>query len=543
MKKAIAIITAAVMMLSFCLTVSADEAEEAFATVEALQFDRLPEIDGEVTIGEWGQPTVAHVKYPENPQTDVCHDNMTDVEFTAWFRYTFDGFYMAVQVPDDSPCNKYVHDHNIWNGDALQVRFDPFGCTIDQGFTPSAERDYNYSDDYQELVFAYNTEDGGCYTYCWHGIMIGQALQSEGGSYAASNDGEVTTYEIFIPWNELVFELPHVGNTYGISAAILTATKGENNDEWQNWLEWGAGVIHDRNDNIVGTTRLVMSGETVFGGPALEDPSPDAPVTIKTSIPDAEGDAVVIDFSKLFGGHAMNYNINDDGSVTFTFEEDGDPYISLNVSGQVKLNGEDYPYFAIYLQTNDTERDGELFYCTTGSVSDYTPYYSVPLEYHYVDGRQVVVADFTDATDFEGTVVKMRFDAYDGECYDPDESQITVYSAAFFKNYNDAVMFKIDGVSPELDPEYVKEVGGNTPASTAAATEAPTEPATEKPAQTEKPDDNTPGTENGALPAETKPAEQPGKSNTGLIIGIIAAAVAAAVIVAVIIVISRKKKK
>ncbi len=542
MKKVFAILISVIMVFSLCGAVFADEEEEAFATVEALQFDILPSIDGKVTADEWGDPTVAHIKYPENPQTDVCYDDKTDVEFTIWLRYTFEGFFMAVQVPDTSPCNKYVHDHNIWNGDALQVRFDPFGCTIDQGFTPSAERDFNYSDDYQELVFAYNTEDSLCYTYCWHGIMIGQALQSEGGSYAASNDGEVTTYEIFIPWNELVFELPHVGTTYGISAAILTATLGENNNEWQNWLEWGAGVIHDRNDNICGTTRLIMSGNTVFGGPALEDPSPDAPVTVKTSIPDAEGDAVVIDFSKLFGGHAMEYKVNDDGSVTFMFEDDPDPYISLNVSGQVKLNGEDYPYFAIYLQTNDTENDGELFYCTTGSVSDYTPNYSVPLEYHFVDGRQVVIADMNDALDFEGTVVKLRFDAYAGYPSDPDESQITVYSAAFFKNYEDALLFKINGTSPEFDPEYLEDISDDISAPTDKATEAPTEPA-EQSGETQAPATDAPETQNGAKPADTQPKEEPGKSNAGLIIGIIAgaAAVAAAAVIAAVVI--KKKKK
>ena len=192
MKKVFAIILTALMILTLCTAVSAEE-PEAFATVEALQFDRLPEIDGKVTTDEWGQPTAAHIKYPENPQTDVADNNDTNVEFTIWFRYTFDGFYVAAQTPDKNPCNKYVHDHNIWNGDALQMRFDPYGCTADQGLIAASARDSNYSDDYQELVFAYSTEDKQCYTYCWHGIMVGLALQSEGGSYAASNDGTTTT--------------------------------------------------------------------------------------------------------------------------------------------------------------------------------------------------------------------------------------------------------------------------------------------------------------------------------------------------------------
>ncbi|MBO4422237.1 MAG: hypothetical protein J5879_02275 [Clostridia bacterium] len=540
MKKVLAILITAVFVLSLCTAVSADE-EEAFATVEALQFDRLPEIDGKVTTDEWGQPTVAHIRYPENPQTDICDDNNTDVEFTLWFRYTYDGFYVASQVPDDSPFNKNVHDQNIWNGDALQMRFDPYGCTEDQGLIPASARESNYSDDYQELVFAYNTEDKLCYTYCWHGIMIGQALQSEGGKYAASNDGEVTTYELFIPWNELVTELPHVGTKYGISAAILTATEGENNGEWQNWLEWGAGVINGRDDNICGTSRMIMSGETVFGGAQLVDPDPDAAVTVKTTIPDAEGDAFIVEFTKLSGANYMNYEINDDGSVTFTFEESNDPFITLNISSQVKIKGEDYPYFAIYMQTNDPDQLGELFYCTTGSVPDYTPNYSVPLEYSYVDGRQVVVADMTDAIDFEGYVVKFRFDAYDGGCSDPDESQITVYSAGFFKNYEDALLFRANGVNVELDPEYVKQVTDSDDTTEAVT---PTETVTD-------PEEDT--AENSAEPAQTTDnavttMDVLGKQSGGikkylpLIIGGAVVAVAAVVAV-IVIVISKKKKK
>ena len=47
MKKLLSCILVLVLALSLCTFVSADE-EEAFATVEALQFDRLPEIDGKV---------------------------------------------------------------------------------------------------------------------------------------------------------------------------------------------------------------------------------------------------------------------------------------------------------------------------------------------------------------------------------------------------------------------------------------------------------------------------------------------------------------
>ena len=543
MKKLFAALLAAIMILSIHAFAAAEEAEE-FATVEALQFDKLPDIDGKISADEWGDPTVAHIKYPENLQTDVSKDDQTDVEFTIWFRYTFEGFYIAAQTPDTSPCNDNVDGSQIWNGDCLQMRLDPYGCTEDQGLVASSVRDMNYSEDYQEFAFAYCKEDGECYAYCWHGVMSGLALQSEGGKYGASNDGTTTTYEVYIPWDELLYEnMPHVGTTYGISAALLTATEGENDNKWQNWLEWGSGVINGRDDNICGTNRLVMSGKTVFGGAALTDPDPDGEVVTKAEIPTAEGDAVIIDFTKLSGKNQMDYVLNDDGSVTFSFEDGNDPYISLNVSGQVKIQAEDYPYFAIYMKTNDPYAAGEIFYCTLDGVTDYTGGYSVPLEYYEVDGNQVAVAELGDGMGYEGNVLKLRFDAYDGGCSDPDESEITVYSAGFFKNLEDAQMFKADGVTVDLDPEYVKEIQGggseDTTASEATETEAGgTEETTNGEQETKDAEDTAKATE-----AETEGAkETTDKSNKGWIIPVAIAVAVVAIAVIVIIIVTKKKK-
>ena len=545
MKKLLSILITAVMIFSLCTFAEADE--EAFATVEALQFDKLPEIDGKVSADEWGEPSVAHIKYPENPQTDVSKDDQTDVEFTVWFRYTFDGIYIAAQTPDTSPCNDNVDNQNIWNGDCLQMRLDPYGCTEDQGLVPSPSRDLNYSEDYQEFAFAYCKDDGECYAYCWHGIMSGLALQSEGGKYGASNDGTTTTYEVFIPWDELVYDMPHVGMSYGIAAALLTATEGENDNKWQNWLEWGSGVINNRNDNICGTNRLVLSGNTVFGGTALTDPDPDAAVGTKPVIPEAEGDAVIVDFTKLSGKNQMDFILNDDGSVTFSFEEGNDPYIALNISGQVKIKAEDYPYFAIYMKTNDPYAAGEIFYCTTDGTTDFAGGYSVPLEYYEVEGNQVAVAELGEGGGYEGYVLKLRFDAYDGGCSDPDESEITVYKAGFFKTYEDAVMFKAEGVTVDLDPEYVKEVSDNGEQTDAEATtiaDTDEQPVgTDTAAETNDDTANSAETIKAADPAETKTnTEIDKKPNNGWIIPVVIGAAVVAVAAVVVLIIVKKKK-
>lgn len=544
MKKTIALLIAAVMIMTMSVICSAEAEAEDFATVEALQFDREPTIDGKVSVEEWGQPTVAHIKYPENPQTDVSKDDQTDVEFTIWFRYTFDGFYVAAQTPDDSPCNDNVDGAQIWNGDCLQMRLDPYGCTEDQGLFPSANRDANYSEDFQEFAFAYSPADGECYAYCWSGIMNGLALQSEGGKYSASNDGTTTTYEVFIPWDELLYDAPHAGSSFGIAAALLTATEGENDNKWQNWLEWGSGVVNNRDDNICGTNRLILSKTTVFGGASLTDPNPNDETTTRAPIPEAEGNFVPVDFTKLSAPHEMHFDVNDDGSVTFTFDESNDPYITLSISNQIKIKAEDYPYFAMYLKTNYAYANGEIFYCCSDGVGDFTGGYSVQYEYYEVEGNQVAVVELDGANGYEGNVLKFRFDAYDGGVDDPDEAELTVYKAGFFKELDDALLFRAEGVEVELDPDYLAEVSDEPANSTDKSTDPDTTentPATE-PDGTEA-DSN--GTDAGTDKAPTtsdegKKTEK--KNNTWIIYTAAGVAAAAAAAIAVVLIAKKKKK-
>ena len=541
MKKILALLTAAVMVLSMAVICSAEADTEEFATVEALQFDNEPTIDGKVTVDEWGQPTVAHIKYPENPQTDVSKDDQTDVEFTIWFRYTYEGFYIAAQTPDTSPCNDNVDGAQIWNGDCLQMRLDPYGCTADQGLVPSASRDANYSEDFQEFAFAYSPDDGECYAYCWSGIMNGLALQSEGGKYGASNDGSTTTYEVFIPWDELVYDAPHAGTSYGIAAALLTATQGENDNKWQNWIEWGSGVVNARDDNICGTNRLILSKNTVFGGASLTDPNPNDETNTRAPIPEASGSVVPIDVTKLSSPHQIHFTNNDDGSVTFTFDEGNDPYITLAISSQVKVNAEDYPYFAMVLKSNYGYANGEVFYCCSEGVSDFTGGYSQQFEYYEVEGKQVAVLDLDGANGYEGTVLKFRLDVLDGGTSDPDETEITVYKAAFFKDLDDALLFRVDGnAEPDLDPDYLAEVS-DAPAGTTEEDKTTTGADSETGPEPVQSESESTGTEPAST--DTEPVKTPEKkNNTWMIYAAIGVAAAAAAAIAIILVAKKKKK-
>ena len=96
---------------------------------------------------------------------------------------------------------------------------------------------------------------------------------------------------------------------------------------------------------------------------------------------------------------------------------------------------------------------------------------------------------------------------------------------------------------PATPKEYDPNATTEAPATEPPATEAPTEPVTEakteapQPAETEAPEPA------GTKTPETKPVGEPAKSDTGLIIGIIAGTVCAAVVAVVIVLAVKKMKK
>lgn len=540
MKKFIAILIALTFVFTLTPFAGAAAADDAPDDLKVLQFDKEPEMDGKVTEAEWGTPTRANIKYPDNVWTDIDDDSDTSLEFTFWLRYTFKGFYIAFQTPDTSNFNQYVDNASIWNGDCLQMRIDEYGCTVDQGLDPTATRDGNYSADYQEFAFALggngSGEEGECYSYCWHGIMEGESLGSSNGKYTASNDGKTTTYELYIPWEDLVESNPHVGTSYGYAICMLTATDGD----YENWLEWGTGVVNGRDDNIKGTNRITFVADTVFGGSSLTDPNPVSEVTTKAPVADATGAYAPFDFSKLSNANMMSYTANDDGSVTFKVEEGADPYITVSISSQTKIDAETYPYLGLYLKNSDACTSGEIFFVTSDSgISDFSGGYSIPFDYQDVTGGQVVVVDFTESYDWLGTINKLRFDIYNGGASDYETAEVTVFAAAFFKTEAEAYAFAVDGVTLDLDPAYEPYVpdADTTAAPVNETTAAPAEDSTAAPETSVSTDANTSKTE------VTTGTTGNTSGNNGWIIWVVIGVIAVAAVVVIVIIATKKKKK
>lgn len=540
MKKIISILIAAATLLSLT-TVSVMADEEKFATVEALQFakSKEPEIDGSVSIEEWGTPTVENADM-NNPQVDL-ENNAEPMEFSMWTRYNFQGFFLAVVTPDNEHCNaKVVTDHNsIWNGDCLQVRLDAYGCTVDQGLTPTSNRNGNWHSSYNEFAFALG-DDGVTYAYSWHGVVDHEDLVSGNGRYVVKHDSakKETTYELFIPWEVILQAPPHVGTKLGFAISVNDGDK--DTGLYKNHIEWGTGVMTTRDTNIYGSNRLVFVETRATGGAALVDPNPD--VTVRP-VETVTADAFLVKFDDyiISKTNGMEHTLNDDGSIHMALTGE-DPQITFDINGSYAIEAGDYQYVALYLKTNETDW-GEVFFTTNASpVIDAGM--SVMTEYAEVEGGQIVVLDFKffmndeeagfTTGEWNGRVLELRFDPVN-TVTDTLTSEMTLYGLGFFKNYEDACKFNVEGITVETDPGAAVD-----PAGSSDQTEAPAEDTAAPADDTAAPESDTAAGADATAPTTSDDSENEGGSSTGLIIAIVAVAVVAIAAVAVIII---KKKK
>ena len=198
----------------------------------------------------------------------------------------------------------------------------------------------------------------------------------------------------------------------------------------------------------------------------------------------------------------------------------------------------------MYRTANYAYANGEIFYCCSDGVGDFTGGYSVQEAYYEVEGNQVAVVELDGANGYEGNVLKFRFDAYDGGVDDPDEAELTVYKAGFFKELDDALLFRAEGVEVELDPDYLAEVSDEP----ADSTDKSIDPDTTENTPVTEPDgteaDNN-GTDAGTDKAPTtsdegKKTEK--KNNTWIIYTAAGVAAAAAAAIAVVLIAKKKKK-
>lgn len=305
-------------------------AQRTNVSVDALRFTKRPEFDGVLSEAEWGPMTIS-VKGSEaatmeddsvnefNTYTEFETEAMKDLlGFDLWLRWDDDYFYMGAIVHDpDGLCCPYG-GKDLWNGDILQTRIDPYGPS---SVMTTFIKDWNYLTDpwtseyidfgeamlpdapaalnpdanlaWREPTRIINSAFGlvkGLFPQGYNGIED-VIMKDTDVAIAVVNtgDGENTftcdiTYEIAIPWKTIVCKMLYrlgyevkEGNVLGITVGTINSL-GVN---YNAFLQWGSGIFGGQFKHaprtVGGSNAVTLSGEEVT--PADEFPVYTEPVT------------------------------------------------------------------------------------------------------------------------------------------------------------------------------------------------------------------------------------------------------------------------
>ncbi|MBE6688383.1 MAG: hypothetical protein E7588_03775 [Ruminococcaceae bacterium] len=272
MKRFLAVVLAVMMLSTLVVFVNA---ERDYEVVELLQFTTAPKIDGVITEAEWGKPTVR--VQPDQKTTDyVDQDGVEEAEeniwFDLWLRWDANYYYIGMYLPDTT---HYLpaSETNLWNGDVVQMGFDPEG--------PFANEDVMepWSDNYTNMAFGLVSGEGNTLSsWAWYGPSAGG--QVEGAKYNIKRNGIYTTYELAIPWTAIGVENGvKVGDVYGATIARVMSD-GDEDDPCNGWITWGTGIL---GKNIVdeeiasGSNGLLLSATPAVGATAPATSTTTAP--------------------------------------------------------------------------------------------------------------------------------------------------------------------------------------------------------------------------------------------------------------------------
>lgn len=235
MKKLLAVLLAVMMVSSMAMVVSADRPNEE---VEVLQFTTAPKIDGVITEAEWGKPTVkvnASQKTAEYRDANGVGESADNIWFDLWLRWDATYYYVGMYLPDTAHALA-ASEGALWNGDVVQMGFDPMGVNV------SEDVQNPWSEEYTNMSFGLVSGEGNTLSSWAFYSPICEGEPVEGAKYNIKRDNGYTTYEIAIPWTTLgVEDGVKVGDLYGATIARVLADNEE--DGYNGWLSWGVGIL------------------------------------------------------------------------------------------------------------------------------------------------------------------------------------------------------------------------------------------------------------------------------------------------------------
>ncbi len=261
MRKILAVLLAAVMLCSLIVSVSAEIPNEE---VEALKFTTAPKLDGVITEAEWGKATVvvkesqATTQYVDSYGVDEDEANLY---FNLWLRWDETYYYIGVTAPDTTH-GLAKSEGSLWNGDAIQMGFDP------EGPNSTDDKEDPWSGDYTNMAFGLVSGEGNTLSsWAWSGPC--ENGQVEGAKYNIKRDNGITTYEIAIPWDSIGVEQAKVGDIYG--AVIARVLCDDEESGYNGWISWGTGILGRSSvdeDVMCGSNGIRLSATSATGAAA-----------------------------------------------------------------------------------------------------------------------------------------------------------------------------------------------------------------------------------------------------------------------------------
>lgn len=194
----------------------------------AFRTKKAPEIDGKMSPGEWEQSGKIVSNRADQIYlliSDPKWRGANDLSAETYIMWDDDYFYLASKVTDDIHSCNYTGTH-VWQGDSVQF-----------GIAYNRENSENAANVFTEVGIALTPEGTGLVKYS---VESGTTMDMIESKAAVTREGNVTTYEICMPWSEatpagaVIKENTEIG-----FSMIVNDNDGEGR---RGWIEFGSGI-------------------------------------------------------------------------------------------------------------------------------------------------------------------------------------------------------------------------------------------------------------------------------------------------------------
>lgn len=184
-----------------------------------------PVLDGQLE--EWAVAATWPLGPPTTPdQGWQAPDGPEDLSASAQVMWDEHALYLAFRVTDDTFLQEQ-HGFDIWRGDSIQVAVDG----LLDGVPGVEQRAY---DDYE---FGMALTGQGNVALRFYGPASGGPGIMQDAQVVLGRSGNLTIYEVAIPWTELVPIVPQPGTRFGLALLV-----NDSDGSGRTYCAWGGGI-------------------------------------------------------------------------------------------------------------------------------------------------------------------------------------------------------------------------------------------------------------------------------------------------------------